>query len=149
MKVVELYTDGACKGNPGPGGWGVFMRYGHHEKTLYGGEAHTTNNRMELTAAINGLSVLKRPCQVKLFTDSQYVKRGITEWITGWKKRNWKSSGGHSIKNQDLWQKLDELSYQHTIEWCWVKGHAGHSENEMADSLACKGADEMKTKKQN
>lgn len=144
-KLVELFTDGACKGNPGPGGWGALLRYGKAEKEIYGGEKDTTNNRMELMAAIEGLKTLKRPCQVRLTTDSQYVRKGITQWMSGWKRKNWKTASGKPVKNQDLWQLLDEQSQRHDIEWCWVKGHAGHRENEIADQLACKGAEEQRS----
>lgn len=140
-KQVELFTDGACKGNPGPGGWGVYMRYGQHEKSLFGGEPNTTNNRMELMAAIEGLAALTRPMSVVLTIDSQYVRKGITEWISGWKRKQWKTANGQPVKNQDLWQRLDALTQQHTIQWKWVKGHSGHRENEIADQLACQGAE--------
>lgn len=130
--TVEIYTDGACSGNPGPGGWGALLRYGKHEKELSGGETETTNNRMELMAAIKALEALKKPSSVKLYTDSTYVKQGITEWIHGWKAKNWPNR----IKNKDLWIRLDSLNNQHKIEWLWVKGHSGHPENERADSLA-------------
>ncbi len=139
---VELYTDGACKGNPGPGGWGCLLRYGQHEKELFGGEAHTTNNRMELTAALRGLEALQRPCQVVLTTDSQYVKQGIQQWLAGWKKKGWKTASGQAVKNQDLWQALDSAVQRHDVEWRWVKGHAGHADNERADALANRGAAE-------
>jgi len=142
-KVVELFTDGACRGNPGPGGWGVFMRYDGHEKELHGGEMETTNNRMELMAAIMALESLTRPCQVRLTTDSKYVLQGITEWIDGWKKKSWKNSAKKPVKNVDLWQRLDKAREDHDIEWIWVKGHAGHDENEKADELANKGVDEV------
>ncbi len=142
-KVVELFTDGACRGNPGPGGWGVFMRYDGHEKELHGGEIETTNNRMELMAAIMALESLTRPCQVRLTTDSKYVLQGITEWIDGWKKKSWKNSAKKPVKNVDLWQRLDKAREDHDIEWIWVKGHAGHDENEKADELANKGVDEV------
>ncbi len=132
MSIVEIYTDGACSGNPGPGGWGVILRYGKNEKELSGGETETTNNRMELMAAIKGLEELKRHCKVKLYTDSTYVKQGITEWIHGWKAKNWPNR----IKNKDLWVELDALNQKHDVEWHWVKGHAGHPENERADQLA-------------
>lgn len=139
---VYLYTDGACKGNPGPGGWGVLMRYGAHEKTLYGGEAATTNNRMELTAVIEGLRSLKRPCTVEIYTDSQYVMQGMREWIHDWKARGWKTAAKQPVKNVDLWQALDAESARHTVHWHWVKGHAGHPGNEQADALAKRGAAE-------
>ena len=138
-KTVSLYTDGACKGNPGKGGWGVLMRYGSHEKELFGGEAHTTNNRMELTAIIQGLAALKRPCAVVIYTDSQYVKNGMEKWIHGWKKNGWKTASKQPVKNEDLWQQLDRLTAQHQIQWQWVRGHAGHAENERADALANQG----------
>ncbi|PIE25358.1 MAG: ribonuclease HI [Neptuniibacter caesariensis] len=143
MKTVEIFTDGACKGNPGPGGWGVFLRYGDAEKQLYGGEKATTNNRMELMAAIVALETLNRPCDVVLTTDSQYVRQGITEWIEGWKKRNWKNSQKKPVKNADLWQRLDKAREPHRIDWRWVKGHSGHPENELADQLANKGVEEL------
>jgi len=136
---VELFTDGACKGNPGPGGWGALLRYGEMEKELFGGEANTTNNRMELMAAIEGLKALKRPCQVILTTDSQYVMKGINEWLAGWKKKGWRNAAKQPIKNQDLWQQLDAECQRHQIEWRWVRGHTGHAENERADQLANKG----------
>lgn len=138
-KKVVIYTDGACKGNPGPGGWGALLRYGHAEKELWGGEANTTNNRMELLAAISALKTLKRPCQVDLHTDSQYVRQGITQWLHNWKKKNWKTASGSAVKNQDLWQQLDEQAARHNIEWHWVKGHAGDPGNEAADALANRG----------
>ena len=138
-KTVTLYTDGACKGNPGKGGWGVLMRYGSHEKELFGGEAHTTNNRMELTAVIRGLEALNRPCRVTIHTDSQYVKNGMESWIHGWKKNGWKTASKQPVKNEDLWQQLDRLAAQHQIQWQWVRGHAGHAENERADALANQG----------
>ena len=136
-----MYTDGACKGNPGPGGWGVLLRAGAQEKELFGGEAATTNNRMELTAVIEGLSALKRPCAVDLYLDSQYVRQGITEWIHGWKQKGWRTSTKQPVKNVDLWQKLDALvsGAGHRIEWHWVRGHAGHEGNERADALANRG----------
>ena len=137
---VYLYTDGACKGNPGPGGWGVLMRYGRHEKELFGGEAQTTNNRMELSAVIEGLAALTRPCRVVICTDSQYVKNGMEKWIHGWKRNGWKTAAKQPVKNAELWQRLDELAAQHQIEWQWVRGHTGHTENERADELANRGA---------
>jgi ribonuclease HI len=135
-KKVEIYTDGACSGNPGPGGWGVLLRHGKREKELSGGEPLTTNNRMELMAAIEGLKALTQPCDVELFTDSVYVQKGITEWIHGWKAKQWKNSKKEPVKNADLWQKLEEESARHTIAWIWVKGHNGHPENDRADALA-------------
>lgn len=143
MSKVEIYTDGACRGNPGPGGWGVLLRYGDQEKQLYGGEADTTNNRMELTAVIEALAVLKRRCQVDLTSDSTYVLKGIQEWMPNWKKRGWKTADKKPVKNVDLWQRLDELAASHDIVWHWIKGHSGHRENELADQLANKGIDEM------
>jgi ribonuclease HI len=140
---VEIYTDGACRGNPGPGGWGAILRSGGRERELYGGELATTNNRMELTAAIRALEALRRRCKVALFTDSQYVRRGITEWLKDWKRRAWRTSDRKPVKNQDLWQRLDELSARHDIEWHWVRGHTGHPENERADALANRGIDEL------
>ena len=142
-KQVELFTDGACRGNPGPGGWGVLMRYGDHEKQMYGGEKETTNNRMELTAVIEGLNSLTRQCSVRITTDSTYVKDGITSWIHNWKKRNWKTASKKPVKNQDLWQALDKAVSEHDVEWAWVKGHSGHRENEIADELANRGIDEL------
>ena len=141
--VVELYTDGACRGNPGPGGWGVLMRYNKTEKELCGGELETTNNRMELMAAIKGLESLSRRCEIRLYTDSKYVMQGITEWIHNWKKRGWKTSARKPVKNADLWQLLDKARDNHQVEWIWVKGHAGHEGNERADELANKGVDEL------
>lgn len=141
--IVELYTDGACRGNPGPGGWGVLMRFKGHEKELYGGEAATTNNRMELMAAIQALETLSRPCNIRLYTDSKYVMQGITEWIDQWKGRGWKTAAKKPVKNVDLWQRLDKARDRHSIEWYWVKGHSGHDENERADELANRGIDEL------
>lgn len=143
MEPVKIYTDGACKGNPGPGGWGALLRYGEKEKQLWGGETETTNNRMELMAAIQALAELKRNCDVILTTDSQYVRKGITEWIKGWRKNGWKTAAKKPVKNADLWQQLDNLTQQHTIDWRWVKGHSGHPENELADELANRGVDEI------
>ena len=141
--VVEIFTDGACRGNPGPGGWGVLLRYNGNEKTLWGGEPGTTNNRMELTAAIMGLRALRRPCRVRLTTDSQYLKNGLTQWLPGWKRRGWKTAGKKPVKNTDLWQDLDREAARHRIEWHWVRGHTGHAENERADRLANRGIDEL------
>jgi ribonuclease HI len=138
-RIINVYTDGACKGNPGPGGWGAVLEYDGQERELYGGEPATTNNRMELTAVIEALSALKRPCRIVLHTDSQYVQKGITEWITGWKARGWKTAAKEPVKNVDLWRKLDEVVRDHEIRWVWVKGHAGHDGNERADALANKG----------
>ena len=135
-QVVEIYADGACKGNPGPGGWGVLLRSGDSERELYGGEPDTTNNRMELTAVIRGLEALKRRCKVRLYTDSQYVQKGISSWIHDWKRRAWRTADKKPVKNVDLWQRLDALASGHDVEWHWVKGHAGHPENERADALA-------------
>lgn len=140
---VEIFTDGACRGNPGPGGWGALLRYGEHEKQLYGGEPSTTNNRMELMAAIMALESLKRPCKVELTTDSQYVRMGITEWMANWKKRGWKNSAKKPVKNIDLWKRLEAAAAKHEIVWHWVKGHSGHDENELADELANRGIDEL------
>jgi ribonuclease HI len=140
---VELYTDGACRGNPGPGGWGVVLRYGDHEKELCGGELATTNNRMELMAAIVGLESLTRACKVSVYTDSKYVMQGITEWIENWKAKGWKTASKQPVKNVDLWQRLDTARSRHEVDWHWVKGHAGHAENERADQLANRGIDEL------
>jgi ribonuclease HI len=137
--VVEIYSDGACRGNPGPGGWGAILRFNEVEKELFGGEAATTNNRMELTAVIRALEALKQPSRVRVYTDSQYVQKGIKEWIHGWKRNGWKTSDKKDVKNKALWIELDELRKLHEIEWHWVKGHAGHPENERADALANKG----------
>ena len=144
MKHVEIFTDGACRGNPGPGGWGALLRYGGVERELYGGEADTTNNRMELQAAIEGLKALSRRCQVTLTTDSVYVKNGITTWLDGWKKKGWKTAARKPVKNVDLWQALDEQNQRHEVQWHWVKGHSGHRENELADLLANRGIDELR-----
>lgn len=144
LKSIEVFTDGACKGNPGPGGWGALLRFGGHEKRLYGAEPHTTNNRMELTAAIEALNALTESCHVVLTTDSQYVRQGITQWIPNWKKRGWKTADKKPVKNQDLWQKLDELAGRHQVEWHWIKGHSGHPENELADDLANLAIEEMR-----
>ena len=143
MKNIEIFTDGACKGNPGPGGWGALLRYNGREKSLYGGEKNTTNNRMELTAAIEALRAVKERCVIDLITDSQYVRQGITEWIGNWKARGWKTASKQPVKNVDLWQQLDALIQQHDVRWHWVKGHSGHRENEIADELANKGIEEL------
>ena len=143
MKHVEIYTDGACRGNPGPGGWGALLRYNGHEKELWGGDGDTTNNRMELIGAIEALRALKQPCRVDLYTDSQYLRMGITEWLAGWKRRGWKNAAKKPVKNQDLWQALDAEAGRHRIRWHWVKGHSGHPENERADGLANRGIDEL------
>lgn len=142
-KQVDAFTDGACRGNPGPGGWGVLLRYAQHEKQLYGGERDTTNNRMELMAAIQALESLKEPCHVRLTTDSVYVQKGISEWLAKWKRNGWKTANKKPVKNVDLWQRLDLATHKHTVEWHWVKGHSGHPENELADSLANRGIDEL------
>ncbi|MDG2070972.1 MAG: ribonuclease HI [Pseudomonadales bacterium] len=141
--LVEIFTDGACRGNPGPGGWGALLRYGDTEKTIWGGEALTTNNRMELTGAIKALEALKRDSQVSLTTDSQYVRQGITQWMEKWKAQGWKTSNRQPVKNQDLWQELDLLVQGHDITWHWVKGHSGHPENERVDELANRNIDEL------
>lgn len=141
-KIVEIFTDGACKGNPGPGGWGVLLRYNGTERELYGYQAETTNNQMELMAAIQALETLTRPCEVVLTTDSQYVRQGITGWLAGWKRKGWKTAAGKPVKNQDLWQRLDAAAARHQIDWRWVKGHSGHDENERVDQLANKAIDE-------
>lgn len=142
-KDVVIYTDGACRGNPGPGGWGALLRTGSHEKELWGGEKLTTNNRMELTAVIQALAALKRPCGVTLYTDSEYVRNGITTWIHNWKRRGWRTADGKAVKNIDLWQRLDELAAGHQVQWRWVKGHAGDPDNERADALANCGVDSV------
>ena len=142
-ELVELFTDGACKGNPGTGEWGALLRYGSAEKEMFGGEAHTTHNRMELMAVIRGLDALTRPARVRVTTDSQYVKNGITQWIHNWKRNGWKTAAKKPVKNADLWQQLDEAVAKHQVEWAWVKGHAGHAENERADALANKGVEEL------
>ena len=142
---ISLYTDGACSGNPGPGGWGALLQFGDAERELYGGEADTTNNRMELTAAIRALQALKRPCEVSIYTDSQYVRKGITEWLTSWKARGWKTAAKKPVKNEDLWRELDKLTVGQHIDWHWVKGHSGDPGNERADALANRGIDELFT----
>ena len=141
MQEVTIYSDGACKGNPGPGGWGAVLVSGGHEKELFGGESPTTNNRMELMAVIEALRALKRPCVINIYTDSQYVQKGISEWIVGWKKRGWRKADKSPVLNVDLWMALDEARLRHTIEWRWVKGHAGHPGNEKADELANRGVE--------
>lgn len=143
MKYIEIYADGACKGNPGPGGWGAWLKWDAHEKELFGGELETTNNRMELTAVIRALEALKQPCAVKVFTDSVYVQKGMTEWISGWKLRQWKTADKKPVKNADLWKNLDALAAQHQLEWIWVKGHAGDAGNERADALANLGVEKI------
>jgi ribonuclease HI len=144
MTEVEIFTDGACKGNPGPGGWGALIRAGEKEKELSGGEALTTNNRMELMAAIEGLNALKRPCRVIVSTDSNYVKDGITKWVHGWKRNGWRTADRKPVKNVELWQALLEAAARHQVEWRWVRGHNGHPENERADALACAAAEAMR-----
>ena len=141
---IDIYTDGACSGNPGPGGWGAILRTGGHEKELFGGESDTTNNRMELTAVIRALEALKRPVRARVHTDSQYVQKGISVWIHGWKSRGWRTADKQPVKNVDLWRELDTLASRHEIEWLWVKGHAGHVENERADALARRGIDTIR-----
>lgn len=141
--TVEIFTDGACRGNPGPGGWGAVLRYDGREKQLYGGEARTTNNRMELTAAIRALEALKRPCSVELTTDSTYLRNGITQWLANWRRRGWRTADGKPVKNADLWQCLEAAAARHRVSWHWTKAHAGHPENELADSLANRGIDEL------
>ena len=143
MSKVEIYTDGACRGNPGPGGWGAVLMYGDKRKEIFGGDANTTNNRMELMAAIEGLKALKRPCEVHLTTDSSYVKDGIQSWMQNWKKNGWKTAAKKPVKNADLWQQLDEETKKHSIQWHWVKGHSGHRENEIADELANLGVTQV------
>ncbi|BET10880.1 ribonuclease HI [Pandoraea sputorum] len=144
LPQVEIYTDGACKGNPGPGGWGALLVAGKHRKEMFGGEPNTTNNRMELLAVIRALEALNKPCQVVLHTDSQYVQKGISEWIHGWKARGWKTAAKEPVKNADLWQELDAVSQKHDIDWRWVKGHAGHDGNEAADQLANRGVESLR-----
>ena len=148
-KIVEIFTDGACKGNPGIGGWGALLKYNDHTQELFGGEKQTTNNRMELLATIRALEALKRPCKVLLHTDSQYVQKGISEWILGWKQRGWQTANKKPVKNADLWKQLDCLSQQHEIEWIWVRGHAGHAGNELADALANRGVSLVAVQNQN
>jgi ribonuclease HI len=146
LKDVVIYTDGACKGNPGPGGWGAWLRSGGHEKEIWGGEDHTTNNRMELTAVIESLAALKAPSRVTLHLDSEYVRNGITSWIHNWKRRGWRTASNQAVKNVDLWQRLDALTQAHQIDWRWVRGHAGDEGNERADALANRGVDEVRAK---
>jgi ribonuclease HI len=141
--LVEIFTDGACRGNPGPGGWAALLRYGDQEKLIKGAEEQTTNNRMELTAAIEGLAALKRPSTVRLTTDSQYVRQGVNDWMPRWKRNGWRTAARRPVKNRDLWERLDELSQRHQIDWCWVKGHSGHPENERVDEAANVAIDEM------
>lgn len=143
MKHVVIYTDGACRGNPGPGGWGVLLRYGRHEKILSGAETNTTNNRMELMAAINALKTLTEPCKIDLYTDSQYLQKGISEWLSDWKKRGWKTANRKHVKNADLWEQLDTEQSRHQILWHWVKGHSGHPQNELVDSIANEAIDTL------
>ncbi len=143
MSNVVIYTDGACRGNPGPGGWGLILNFKGIEKELFGAEKHTTNNRMELMAVIKALEALKQPCDIKLFSDSSYVLKGITDWMPNWKQRGWKTAAKAPVKNEDLWRRLDALIYHHKIEWCWVKGHSGNAGNERADQLANKGIDTL------
>jgi ribonuclease HI len=144
LSRVEIYTDGACRGNPGPGGWGALMRFGDREREIFGGEPATTNNRMELTAAIRALESLKRRCQVAVYSDSTYLRDGITTWLADWKRRGWKTADRKPVKNQDLWEQLDALAAAHDVEWHWVRGHDGHPENERADLLANRGIDELR-----
>jgi ribonuclease HI len=143
MKAVVIYTDGACRGNPGPGGWGAVLRYNGHERRLHGGETPTTNNRMELMAAIQALETLREPCRITLYTDSNYVCQGIAEWLPRWRKRHWQTADRKPVKNQDLWQRLDEAAARHRIQWRWVRGHSGEEGNELADRLANQGVDEV------
>jgi len=143
LKNIDIFTDGACRGNPGPGGWGALLRYGTSEKELWGGEQNTTNNQMELRAAIEALKALTEPCKVNLTTDSNYVKDGISSWVANWKRNGWRTSNKKEVKNKALWVELDELVAKHTVNWHWVKGHSGHRENEIADQLANRGIDEL------
>jgi len=145
LAIIKIYTDGACKGNPGPGGWGALLVAGKHSKELCGGEKETTNNRMELTAAIKALEAVKKPAVIELTTDSQYVRKGITEWLQGWKKKGWKNSQKKPVKNSDLWRQLDQQNQRHSVSWHWVKGHSGHPGNEKADELANRGIDKLST----
>ena len=141
-KIVEIFTDGACSPNPGPGGWGAVLKYGRHRREIYGGEPATTNNRMEIMAAIRGLESLTRPSQVHVYTDSQYLRRGVTEWLPQWRHNGWQTKEKKPVKNADLWKRLDSAARGHQVQWFWLKGHAGHHENERADELACRGAEE-------
>lgn len=141
-KVVHVWTDGGCRGNPGPGGWGAVLRFGEHERDLWGADTETTNNRMELTAAIEALEALREPCEVHLTTDSQYVRQGITEWIHNWRRRNWRTAAGKPVKNADLWKRLEHAAGRHHVHWHWTRGHVGHPENERADQLANRAMDE-------
>jgi ribonuclease HI len=143
LDKVTIFTDGACRGNPGPGGWGAILRYDEREKELYGAERESTNNRMELMAAIVALETLKRPCDVTLTTDSEYLRKGITEWLANWKRRGWKTANKKSVKNRDLWERLEAATHEHRIHWKWIKGHSGHEENERADALANRAIEEM------
>ena len=147
-EIITVYADGGCRGNPGPGGWGAILQAAEHEKELWGGEANTTNNRMEMTAAIRALEALKKPATVHLHTDSQYLQKGISQWIHNWKRNGWRTSDKKPVKNADLWQRLDALASQHQVKWCWVKGHAGHLGNERADALANRGMDELQRRPQ-
>lgn len=147
MKDIELYTDGACRGNPGPGGWGALLKHGGSERELYGGEAHTTNNRMELLAAIEGLTAIEKSCAITLTTDSTYVMKGITRWLAQWKRRGWKTAARKPVANADLWRRLDEQNRRHAVTWRWIKGHSGHPGNERADALANRGIDELSAKR--
>ncbi|KRT57748.1 ribonuclease HI [endosymbiont of Ridgeia piscesae] len=144
--LIEIFTDGACKGNPGPGGWGALLRFGSHEKRLCGGEPETTNNRMELMAVIQALRALKRASRARVTTDSQYVKNGITQWIHNWKRNGWKTAARKPVKNADLWRELDQEVAQHQVEWAWIKGHSGHPENELADQLANQGIEGLRSR---
>ncbi len=143
MKEVEIHTDGACRGNPGPGGWGVLLRAAGAEREIWGGELLTTNNRMELTAAIRAFEALKQPCRIRAYTDSEYLRRGISEWLADWKRRGWRTADRKPVKNLDLWQRLDELVARHDVRWCWVRGHSGNPDNDRADALANRGLDEV------
>jgi ribonuclease HI len=147
MKHVKIYTDGACRGNPGPGGWGALLRYGESEKKLSGSELYTTNNRMELMGAIQALAALKEACKIELYTDSKYVQQGVKEWLPSWKKNNWKRADKKPVKNVDLWQALDNEAHRHTVNWHWIKGHSGHPENDLADALANQAIDELLVRK--